>query len=308
MEDRQQQIRRLQVMWSKGRDMLAAHLTALKSVKSEIGDNERFIGWCIRELRIYLGPPKSLENLENLLRLEDKERAQSKVASARMTDSERKASEPAIKGMKEDQISRLRVNWKKTQNMYMSFFSQLSAIQAEIGDLPFVDFCDDELGISLRRCGRMIKFLDEDSYKRVNAELKKARLARDARAFASQWTEAGKAAQAAQAERASKARAASERKEARRKQMWDEMLELSRRAAAQREAEREQEAERREAESARRTAQSRRDAARNALRAAARAAARADRRCERCGKPFAPARSTGRFCSPACRVAAHRKR
>jgi len=31
-------------------------------------------------------------------------------------------------------------------------------------------------------------------------------------------------------------------------------------------------------------------------------------RCERCGEPFAPTRSDARYCSTACRVAAHRDR
>jgi RNA polymerase-binding transcription factor DksA len=39
---------------------------------------------------------------------------------------------------------------------------------------------------------------------------------------------------------------------------------------------------------------------------AARAAARAGRKCERCGKPIKAARSTKRFCSTKCRVAAFR--
>jgi hypothetical protein len=41
-------------------------------------------------------------------------------------------------------------------------------------------------------------------------------------------------------------------------------------------------------------------------RAKARAAARADRKCEGCGKPINAKRSTMRFCSVRCRVAAHR--
>jgi endogenous inhibitor of DNA gyrase (YacG/DUF329 family) len=39
----------------------------------------------------------------------------------------------------------------------------------------------------------------------------------------------------------------------------------------------------------------------------ARAAARADRECETCGKPIEAKRSTMRFCSVKCRVAAHRE-
>jgi hypothetical protein len=44
----------------------------------------------------------------------------------------------------------------------------------------------------------------------------------------------------------------------------------------------------------------------NARRAAARAAARAGRKCEVCGKGLKAARSTARFCGPACRMKAHR--
>jgi hypothetical protein len=39
---------------------------------------------------------------------------------------------------------------------------------------------------------------------------------------------------------------------------------------------------------------------------AARATARSGRRCERCGEPIKAARSTMRYCSVRCRVAAHR--
>jgi hypothetical protein len=39
---------------------------------------------------------------------------------------------------------------------------------------------------------------------------------------------------------------------------------------------------------------------------AARAAARSGRSCERCGEPIEAERSTRRFCSVRCRVAAHR--
>jgi endogenous inhibitor of DNA gyrase (YacG/DUF329 family) len=41
-------------------------------------------------------------------------------------------------------------------------------------------------------------------------------------------------------------------------------------------------------------------------RSEARAAARANRKCETCGKPIKAQRSTMRFCSIRCRVAAHR--
>jgi endogenous inhibitor of DNA gyrase (YacG/DUF329 family) len=44
----------------------------------------------------------------------------------------------------------------------------------------------------------------------------------------------------------------------------------------------------------------------NATRAAERAAKRMDRTCAHCGSAFTPKRSTGRFCSLRCRVAAHR--
>jgi endogenous inhibitor of DNA gyrase (YacG/DUF329 family) len=43
-----------------------------------------------------------------------------------------------------------------------------------------------------------------------------------------------------------------------------------------------------------------------AAQGAARAAARRGRRCEGCGEPIEAARSTKRFCSTRCRVAAHR--
>jgi hypothetical protein len=46
----------------------------------------------------------------------------------------------------------------------------------------------------------------------------------------------------------------------------------------------------------------------NAKRAAARAAARCGRTCEVCGKGLKAARSTARFCGPACRMKAFRAR
>jgi predicted nucleic acid-binding Zn ribbon protein len=39
-----------------------------------------------------------------------------------------------------------------------------------------------------------------------------------------------------------------------------------------------------------------------------RAAARIGRPCEVCGDPFTPPRSDGRYCSPACRQKAYRRR
>jgi len=48
-------------------------------------------------------------------------------------------------------------------------------------------------------------------------------------------------------------------------------------------------------------------AAASQARSEARAAARADRRCAHCNEPITAQRSTGKFCSVRCRVAAHRE-
>ncbi len=76
-----------------------------------------------------------------------------------------------------DDVNRMRVTWKKARAMYASFFAQLATVQKQIGDEKlFTRWMVDHLNIGPSRVTKVAGILVEDDAKRVQEELRRAKV------------------------------------------------------------------------------------------------------------------------------------
>ena len=85
-----EQLERMQVLWKKGRNMLASFFTELDTARRQIGNDELFSDWCFYHLGVGV---IQLGEVATILKRDDADRIRNDLAAAKRAESDRLAAE-----------------------------------------------------------------------------------------------------------------------------------------------------------------------------------------------------------------------
>jgi len=85
-----EQLERMQVLWKKGRNMLASFFTELDTARRQIGNDELFSDWCFYHLGVGV---IQLGEVATVLKRDDADRIRNDLAAAKRAETERLAAE-----------------------------------------------------------------------------------------------------------------------------------------------------------------------------------------------------------------------
>lgn len=85
-----EQLERMQVLWKKGRNMLASFFTELDTARRQIGNDELFSDWCFYHLGVGV---IQLGEVATILKRDDADRIRNDLATAKRAESDRLAAE-----------------------------------------------------------------------------------------------------------------------------------------------------------------------------------------------------------------------
>jgi len=85
-----EQLERMQVLWKKGRNMLASFFTELDTARRQIGDDELLSDWCFYHLGVGV---IQLGEVATILKRDDADRIRNDLVAAKRAETERLAAE-----------------------------------------------------------------------------------------------------------------------------------------------------------------------------------------------------------------------
>jgi cobalamin biosynthesis Mg chelatase CobN len=105
-----EQVERMRVLWTKGRNMFSAFFAEIETVRRQIGDDELFASWCFFQLHIDVA---TQSDMAVALKKDDTARVRRDLAAARQAEKDRLTAEAHARSLakieRENEIARKRL-------------------------------------------------------------------------------------------------------------------------------------------------------------------------------------------------------